>query len=121
MAILTRTAGQLPSLPGSVTAKGLVYTSGLVDPAAMGQDPPPFADQAAAAMTLLLATLTAAGTDAAHVVKLEAFLADAADFAAWNTEFAKVWPEPGPARTTLVAVFALPTVRFEVQAVAVLP
>lgn len=121
MAILTRTPGQLPSLPGSVTANGFVYTSGIIDPAAQGPDAPPFAEQAAAAMAVLLATLTAAGTHAAHVVKLEAFLADAADFTAWNAEFAKTWPEPGPARTTLVAVFALPTVRFEVQAVAALP
>jgi 2-iminobutanoate/2-iminopropanoate deaminase len=118
---LVRTPGQAPMLPGAVVAGGLVYTSGVIDPEAIGSPAPPFAAQAAGALRALLKVLTDAGTDAAHVVKLEAFLADPADFAAWNAEYLKVWPEAGPARTTIVVGFALPAARIEVQAVAVLP
>ena len=121
MAGLIRTAGQTAMLPGAVVAGGLVYTSGVVDPAAFGTEAPPFAAQAAGALGALLKVLADARTDAAHVVKLEAFLADPADFAAWNAEYLKIWPEPGPARTTIVVAFALPSVRIEIQAVAALP
>jgi 2-iminobutanoate/2-iminopropanoate deaminase len=126
MAGLVRTAGQTPMLPGAVVAGGLAYTSGIIDPSiidtgAFGPQAPPFAAQAAAALGVLLQVLADAGTDPAHVVKLEAFLADRADFAAWNEAYLKIWPEPGPARTTIVTGFALPTVRIEIQAVAALP
>jgi 2-iminobutanoate/2-iminopropanoate deaminase len=121
MAGLARTPGQTPMLPGAVVAGGLAYTSGIIDPGALGPQPPPFAAQAAAVLAVLLRVLAEAGTDAAHVVKLEAFLADRADFAAWNEAYLKIWPEPGPARTTIVTGFALATVRIEIQAVAVVP
>ncbi len=114
-----RTPGQSPMLPGAVRAGSLVITSGVVDPDSLGGEVP-FAEQAAAAMRALLGVLADAGAAPEHVVKLEAFLADAADFADWNEVFLGVWPEPGPARTTLVAGFALPTVRIELQATAVL-
>jgi enamine deaminase RidA (YjgF/YER057c/UK114 family) len=121
MAGLVRTAGQTPMLPGAVVAGGLAYTSGIVDPDVFGPQAPPFAAQAAAALGVLLRVLADAGTDAAHVVKLEAFLADRADFAAWNEAYLKVWPAPGPARTTIVTGFALAAVRIEIQAVAAVP
>ena len=117
---LLRTAGQSPLLPGAVRAGTLVYTSGIVAPTALGGTAPPFAEQAMEAMTALLAALAEAGTTPADVVKLEAFLADPADFTAWNEVFVGVWPEPGPARTTLITGFAAPGVLIELQAVAVL-
>ncbi len=116
---LLRTPGQSPMLPGAVRAGNLVYTSGIVAGAALGGDPVAFAAQAAEAMTTLLTSLADAGAGPEHVVKLEAFLASADDFAAWNAEFLKVWPEPGPARTTLLAGFAMPGILIELQAVAV--
>ncbi|WP_298228983.1 RidA family protein [Gryllotalpicola sp.] len=121
MAELIRAPGQSPMLAGAVVAGDLVYTSGVIDPAVFGAEEPPFAAQAAGALSALLAVLADAGTDSAHVVKLEAFLADPADFAAWNAEYLKIWPEPGPARTTIVVGFAMPAARIEIQAVAVLP
>lgn len=121
MAGLVRTPGQSPMLAGAVVAGGLVYTSGVIDPAVLAGGEPPFAAQAEAALAALLGVLADAGTDAAHVVKLEAFLADPGDFAAWNAAYLAVWPEPGPARTTIVVGFAAPAARIEIQAVAALP
>ena len=51
-----------------------------------------------------------------HVVKVNAYLADAADFAAWNEEYLAVFEPPYPCRTTVTAppVFGL----IEVELVA---
>lgn len=113
--------GQSAMLPGAVRAGKLIYTSGIASAALLGGGGPSFAEQAAEAMATLIDTLARLGAGPEHVVKLEAFLASADDFAAWNTEFLRTWPEPGPARTTLISRFALPDMLFEVQAVAVLP
>lgn len=122
---LIRTPGQSPMLPGSVTANGLVFTSGLISPAAVkamtdGGDVP--ADrQIREAVGVLEATLAAAGAGLADVVKLTAYLSSEGLFGAWNEVFLSAWPEPGPARTTLVAAFVSPVVHFELEAVAAVP
>lgn len=117
---ITRTPGQSPMLPGAVRAGSIVYTSGVVAPSALGPDPVPFAQQAADALETLVGYLRDVGASTEHVVKVEAFLASADDFAAWNDAYAKIWPQPGPARTTLISQFAVPGVGIEIQAVAVL-
>jgi len=38
-----------------------------------------------------------------HVVKVNAYLADPADFAAWNEEYLQVFEPPYPCRTTVTA------------------
>lgn len=124
MAGLLRAPGQSPMLPGAVRAGDLIVTSGIVSPQVMqaiGAGAAPdldFRAEADDALNALLAAISAVGGSAPGVVKLEAFLADPADFAAWNQAFLSVWPEPGPARTTLVSAFAMPGVRIEVQALA---
>lgn len=121
---LRRAPGQSPMLPGAVLAGDLAFTSGIVSPRvlrALGAGSTPdldFRAEADDALDALLTALEAVGATAENVVKLEAFLADPADFPAWNDAFLRIWPEPGPARTTLVSAFAMPGVRIEVQAVA---
>jgi 2-iminobutanoate/2-iminopropanoate deaminase len=124
MPTLIRTPGQSPVLPGSVTANGFVFTSGLISPAALtamtdGGDVP--ADQQIReAMNVLETTLAEAGAGLADVVKLNAYLSSEGLFGAWNEVFLSVWPKPGPSRTTLVAAFTSPVVHFELEAVAAL-
>lgn len=124
MADLLRAPGQSPMLPGAVRTGDLIVTSGIVAPRvmrALGAGSAPdldFRAEADDALAALLAAISELGGSAAGVVKLEAFLADAGDFAAWNEAFLSIWPEPGPARTTLVSAFAMPGVRIEVQAIA---
>lgn len=121
---LIRTPGQSRMLPGSVTAHGLVFTSGLISPAALramteGGEVP--ADQQIReAVNVLKATLAEGGAGIADVVKLNAYLSSEDLTGVWNEVFLSVWPEPGPARTTLVAGFTSPVVHFELEAVAAL-
>ena len=53
------------------------------------------------------AVLEAAGLDFSHVVKTTCFLADLADFAAFNAVYGKYFPEAAPARSCF-AVAGLP-------------
>lgn len=66
----------------------------------------------------LSAVLDAAGTSFADVVKTTVYLTDMDDFAAMNAVYARFFPDPPPARTT-VAVAALPKgFRVEIEAIA---
>lgn len=92
----------------AVEAGGVVYTAGQVgsDPAT-GELAGGVAAQAERSLANLAAVLEAAGTGFDRVVKTTIFLADMGDFAAVNEAYAKVMPEPFPARST-VAVRTLP-------------
>ena len=69
----------------------------------------------------LRAVLAAAGTDLAHVVKTTVFLKSMGDFAAMNAVYARHFPEPFPARST-VEVGALPKGGLvEIECVALIP
>lgn len=86
-----------------------VFTAGQValDPASgemIGSD---VAAQTEQVMSNLRAVLAAAGTDLEHVVKTTVFLQSMGDFAAMNAVYARHFPEPFPARST-VEVGALP-------------
>ena len=86
-----------------------VFTAGQValDPVSgelVGDD---VAAQTEQVMRNLRAVLAAAGTDLAHVVKTTVFLKSMGDFAAMNAVYARHFPEPFPARST-VEVGALP-------------
>ncbi len=100
------------------TAAGLVFTSGQipVDPAT-GAIPQGIAAQAEQSCKNVGAILTAAGTGFDKVVKTTCFLADIADFAAFNEVYAKFFTGK-PARSC-VAVKDLPKgVLCEVEAIA---
>ncbi|HWH37360.1 MAG TPA: Rid family detoxifying hydrolase [Candidatus Limnocylindrales bacterium] len=74
--------------------------------------------QAERVMHNLLAVLDAAGLTMADVVKTTCFLADIADFDAFNAVYARFVSDPPPARSTF-AVAALPRgARVEVEAIA---
>lgn len=98
---------------------GLVFTSGQipVNPAT-GSVPEGIAAQAEQSCKNVGAVLAAAGADYARVVKTTCFLADMADFAAFNEVYAKYFTSK-PARSC-VAVRELPKgVLCEIEAIAV--
>jgi 2-iminobutanoate/2-iminopropanoate deaminase len=64
--------------------------------------------------------LRAAGCTLADVVKVNVFLADLAEFDAFNEVYREAFQEPYPARTTVQAGLPGP-IRIEVEAVAKLP
>ena len=86
----------------------LVYTSGQIgiDPAVGKITATDVAGQAEQVCKNLAAVLSAAGTDLSHTIKTTWFLADIADFAAFNEVYARHFTGK-PARSC-VAVKALP-------------
>jgi 2-iminobutanoate/2-iminopropanoate deaminase len=77
-------------------------------------------EQTRQTMENLRANLERAGGSLERVVKVLVFLADAADFTAFNEVYAPYFPaDRFPARSTLVAGFAGPDVLVEIECVAV--
>ena len=101
----------------------LLFLSGraAVDPGsgeARGED---FETQCAVVLEDVAAVLTAAGSDLAHVLRVECWLADPADFGAWNEAFTRAFPDPRPARTTTIGTLPLPGLLVELQVTAGIP
>lgn len=105
----------------AITTHDLVFCAGQVglDPATGELVPGGIEAQAERVLQNLDAVLDAAGCTLADVVKTTCFLADIADFAAFNAVYARFMPDPPPARSTF-AVKALPKAALvEIEAIAV--
>lgn len=120
---IVRTPGQSAMLPGTVSVGDLVWTSGLVSPSALAAISTgvevPARQQISETLALLGSTLDEAGVSLDRVVRIDAYLSDAALVPLWNELYVQVWPEPGPARITLVAGFVSPVIHFELMATAI--
>ncbi|MBQ5794702.1 MAG: RidA family protein [Kiritimatiellae bacterium] len=106
----------------AIVCNGMLYTSGqiAIDPAVGDIVAKDIDGQTEQVMQNLSAVLTAAGTDFTQVVKTTCFLADIADFAAFNAIYGKYFSEK-PARSC-VAAKALPKgALVEVEVIAVCP
>ena len=92
----------------AITCGDMVFTSGQIgiDPASGEITGKTIAEQTEQVMKNLTAVLAAAGTTMANVVKTTCFLADIADFAAFNAVYGNYFTEK-PARSC-VAAKALP-------------
>lgn len=78
-------------------------------------------DQTRRVLDNLAAVLGAGGASLADVVKINVYLTDMADFAAFNTAYSHYFPAAPPARAT-IAVAALPrNARIEIDAIAHVP
>jgi 2-iminobutanoate/2-iminopropanoate deaminase len=103
----------------AIVCGNMLYTSGQIplDPATGAVVGDNIRDQAEQVMKNLSAVLAAAGTSFANAVKTTCFLADMADFAAFNEVYAAYFTS-NPARSC-VAVKALPKgVLVEVEVIA---
>lgn len=104
----------------AVWAGDLLYLSGQtpLDPATGKLLEGDVAAQAAQCFRNLFGVLAAAGLTPAHVVKVNVYLTDMADFAAMNVVYAAQFEAPYPARTT-VAVAGLPrNAQIEIEMIA---
>ena len=119
--IRTETAPQaLGPYSQGIVAGNLVFTAGQLggDPRS-GQLSEGIEAQTLQALRNIAAVLEAAGAGWSDVVKTTVYLADMADFAAFNAVYAEVVAEPFPARSTVEAA-ALPRgARIEIDAIAV--
>lgn len=117
----TNAPGAIGPYSQGFTVNGMVYTSGQipVDPAD-GSVAASIAGQAEQSCKNVGAILEAAGSGFSYVFKTTCFLADMADFAAFNEVYAKYFTS-NPARSC-VAVKDLPKgVLCEIEAIAVMP
>ncbi|MBQ9729718.1 MAG: RidA family protein [Clostridia bacterium] len=88
----------------AIVCGGMLYTSGQIgiNPATGAIEGKTTAEQSEQVMQNLKAVLEAAGTSFANVVKTTCFLADIADFAAFNEVYGKYFTEK-PARSCVAA------------------
>lgn len=103
----------------AIRAGDLVFTAGQlgIDPRS-GEMAGEVGEQAELALANVSAILEAAGSGLDRLVKVTVFLADIADWPAVNEVYARVVPEPFPARSAF-AVKDLPRgARVEIEAVA---
>ncbi len=112
-----------PLMSDAVRWGDLLLLSGraAVDPGTGAVRAPDFDTQCRIVLDDALAVLAAAGSSPEAVLRVECWLADRAHFSAWNAHWARVFPPPRPARTTLVADFAVPGLLVEVQLTAGVP
>lgn len=112
--------GQSPVFSGAVTAGGLVFTSGLIAPSVLAEPrrAPEFDVQVREVLAYLGELLDRCHSDLDHVVRVEAFVLDAAYLPGWNAAFARTWRTRRPARTTTLARPGLDGALIEIQATA---
>ena len=105
-------------LSGAVIHGGTVYLAGQVAEDASGDAEAQTAD----ILRQIDALLAEAGTDKTHLLTVQIFLADLADFAGLNRAW-DAWLDPAhkPARATVQAKLADPAWRVEITGIAALP
>jgi 2-iminobutanoate/2-iminopropanoate deaminase len=98
----------------------LLFLSGraAVDPATLAVIDGGFDAQAQRVLADVDAVLEAGGSSRSQVLRVECFLASAADFPAWNAIWSEYFMPPRPARTTVVCEFAVPGILIELQVTA---
>jgi 2-iminobutanoate/2-iminopropanoate deaminase len=80
-----------------------------------------FAEQARNVLDQIMASLAEAGSGPEHVLRVQCYLLQADDFAAWNELWAEYFPAPRPVRTTIVTGFTVPGMLIEVEVTAGIP
>jgi len=111
---------ETPLMSDAIRWGDLLFLSGraAVDPGsgeARGDD---FDAQCAIVLADVGAVLEAAGSGFELVLRVECWLADRADFPAWNQAFKRAFPHPRPARTTTIGQLPLPGLLVELQITA---
>ncbi|MGD0453464.1 MAG: RidA family protein [Solirubrobacteraceae bacterium] len=101
----------------------LLFLSGraAVDPETFQLRAGDFEAQARIVLDDIASVLERSGSGLEHVLRVECYLADGGDFAAWNRIFAERFPSSPPARTTLVSAFVIDGMLVEVQVTAGVP
>jgi 2-iminobutanoate/2-iminopropanoate deaminase len=107
----------------AVRAGEFIFVSGQVpiDPVTQQVVPGDIREETRQTLTNITRILEGCGASLADVVKCQVFLADGKDFAAMNEVYAEFFGQAKPTRTTVVAAFAIPGIKVEIDAVAYRP
>jgi len=99
----------LPALPFSKTrrAAGLIFLSGELPLSSDGSVPAGIGAQTDLVLSRIAATLASLGSSLAEVISCTVYLADKADFRAFNEAYARHFSDPLPVRTTVQAELML--------------
>lgn len=111
-----------PYSQGIVTSGRLLFVAGQTpkDPAT-GTMPADFRGQVERCLQNVKAIVEAGGASMADVVKVNAYLADLANFAVFNEVYSTFFAKPWPARTTVGAALPGGAVQVEIDVVVTLP
>jgi len=121
--VLPESAAALAHYPHARAVNGFYFVSGLSARQPDNSVPADIAAQTHGCIANLKRILAAVGADLSHVVDMQVFLVDIAEYQSMNEVYNQYFSAiTGPTRTT-VAVKALPgpTLRIELKAIAVLP
>lgn len=115
--------GGEPILAGAVRWGDLLFLSGraAVDPETLAVTADDFVGQATFVLEQIGDVLRAAGSGPEHALRVVCYLADRRYFEAWNRLYREFFPSPRPARTTMVADFAVAGLLVEVEVTAGIP
>jgi 2-iminobutanoate/2-iminopropanoate deaminase len=107
----------------AVRAGDFIFVSGQVpiDPVTRQVVPGDIREETRQTLTNITRILEGCGASLADVVKCQVFLADGKDFAAMNEVYAEFFDAAKPARSTVVAAFAIPGIKVEIDAIAYRP
>lgn len=119
----TSAPGAIGPYSQAIIANGFVFLSGQValDPASGQLVEGDIEAQTERVMANLGAVLEAAGSGFDKVVKTTVFLKDMGEFARMNAVYAKFFPAPPPARSTVEAARLPRDVRVEIDVIALAP
>lgn len=115
--------GQEPLISSAVRWGDLLFLSGRapIDTATLQVIADDFETQARHVLDQIMASLAEAGSGPEQVLRVQCYLLEASDFAAWNRVWAEYFPAPRPVRTTIVTGFTVPGMRIEVEVTAGVP
>jgi 2-iminobutanoate/2-iminopropanoate deaminase len=115
--------GTEPLISSAVRWGDLLFLSGraAIDVATLQVISTDFEAQARDVLRQIGESLAEAGTSWEHVLRVQCYLAQPKDFAAWNRIWAETFPSPRPVRTTIVTAFTVPGMLIEVEVTAGIP
>jgi 2-iminobutanoate/2-iminopropanoate deaminase len=116
----TRFGNARPLMSDAVRWGDLLFLSGraAIDPTTGAVRGDNFRAQARVVLDDVARVLEQAGSSVNDVLRVECWLAAAEYFAEWNELWAEFFPDPRPARTTVVGDFPVPGLLVELQVTA---
>jgi 2-iminobutanoate/2-iminopropanoate deaminase len=115
--------GQEPLIASAVRWGDLLLLSGRapIDVTTLEVVSTDFREQTRDVLDTIMASLAEAGSGPEHVLRVVCYLLDAKYAREWNELWAEYFPPPRPARTTVVADFAVQGMLIEVEVTAGIP